>query len=142
MSRGYSTETNCGNRRSQHYRSLMEQRSASRPVGGQCGSMVVEQAVLSSAPHLGMWGPRVPPVGGSLDSRVLAFSIRFIPEQSSKRDGRETCQILAASSETYPHCFGQNSVLWFHLRAKGGKRVELPAKGAWGAWGCAIKSNL
>lgn len=120
----------------------MEQRSASCPVSGQYGSMVVEWAVLSSAAHLGMWGPRVPPVGGSLDSRVLAFSIRFIPEQSSKRDSRETCHILAASPETYPHCLGQNSVLWSHLRAKGGKRVELPAQGAWGAWGCAIKSNL
>lgn len=54
------------------------------------------------------------------------------------------CQILAASPETgvynfCPHCLGQNSVLWSHLRAKGGKRVELPAKGT---WGYAIKSNL
>ena len=69
----------------------MEQKPASCPVGGQCGSVVVERAVLSSAPHLVMWGPRVPPVGGSLDFTALAFSIRFIPEQSSKRESRETC---------------------------------------------------
>ena len=42
----------------------MEQKPASCPVSGQCGSVVVERAVLSSAPHLVMWGPRVPPVGG------------------------------------------------------------------------------
>ena len=81
----------------------MEQKLASCPGSGQCGSVLVERAVLSSAPHLLMWGPRVPPVGGSLDFMALAFSIRFIPEQSSKRERVEK-HVPNSSSQSRNWC--------------------------------------
>lgn len=42
----------------------MEQKASSCPVNVQCVSMVVEGALLSTAPHLVIWGPRIPPSGG------------------------------------------------------------------------------
>lgn len=82
MGRNYSTETS---------KLLTLPKSTSCPVSGQCGPWG-GGIVLSTAPHLVLWEPKIPPAGSSKTQSVrILYKIHSNVLSGEQRENRESC---------------------------------------------------